>query len=391
MQVHDLTLMLSLFIASITGAIVLSAVTKMSQTIEGARFWAIALGILSIAYLSQLTLQSAPRQLTVAIFNTCLVFGHALWLIGAWHFVHTPPSTKKIFILIAPVLVMSLFFTFVLPDRPMRLLLIGIWLLLVRAHYGWVLWQHAKHDKNEYIAVKITIVVVLLELILTFFYTLYGAFGALPSIGEQFSWVGGYTWLVALIGIVAGIPLLMLLSAGRFVRKLEYAAHHDELTDLLNRRGLSRYLDNIMPLSQRKCHSLSVIMIDVDHFKKINDHFGHQTGDIILTHIGNKLKSTMRASDLVVRWGGEEFCIVLFDTTPAHTLQLSEKIRGNFEKSIEQIKPEIGEVTLSAGIAYTDSVSQQAFEATQIHADKALYQAKNNGRNRSEVYHIEDS
>nr|WP_275447040.1 GGDEF domain-containing protein [Pseudoalteromonas sp. Of7M-16] len=183
----------------------------------------------------------------------------------------------------------------------------------------------------------------------------------------------------------------MLLSAGRFVRKLEYAAHHDELTDLLNRRGLSRYLDNIMPLSQRKCHSLSVIMIDVDHFKKINDHFGHQTGDIILTHIGNKLKSTMRASDLVVRWGGEEFCIVLFDTTPAHTLQLSEKIRGNFEKSIEQIKPEIGEVTLSAGIAYTDSVSQQAFEATQIHADKALYQAKNNGRNRSEVYHIEDS
>ncbi|AOT08586.1 GGDEF domain-containing protein [Pseudoalteromonas luteoviolacea] len=390
MQVHDLTLMLSLFFASITGAIVLSAITRMSQTIEGTRYWAIALGILSIAYLSQLSMQGMPRYVMVITFNTCLILGHAFWLIGAWHFVHKPPSKQKIFLLIVPILALSLVFTLLIPDRSLRLLGIGVWLLLVRANYAWVLWQHAKHDRNEYIAVTITVSVVLLELILSFFYTLYGAFGALPSIGERFSWVGGYTWVVALIGIVAGVPLLMLLSVGRFVRKLEYAAHHDELTDLLNRRGLSKCLDSIMPLSQRKCRSLSVIMLDVDHFKYINDEFGHKTGDQILAHVGKKLKSSVRASDLVTRWGGEEFCIVLFDTSPAHAMQLAEKVRAAFSESLEQLNPTLNNVTLSAGIANTETVSKAAFEATQLQADKALYQAKNNGRDRSEMYLIED-
>ncbi|KZN45319.1 GGDEF domain-containing protein [Pseudoalteromonas luteoviolacea] len=391
MQVHDLTLMLSLFIASMTGAIVLSAITRMSQTIEGARYWAIALGILSVAYLSQLTLQGIPRNIMVVTFNTCLIIGHALWLIGAWHFVHSPPSKQKVLLLIAPVLVLSVVFTLIIPERSIRLLVIGVWLLYVRANYAWVLWQHAKQDKNEYIAVKITVSVVLLELILSFLYTLYGAFGALPSIGEQFSWVGGYTWVVALIGIVAGIPLLMLLSAGRFVRKLEYAAHHDELTALLNRRGLTKCLDNIMPLSQRKCHSLTVIMLDVDHFKRINDTFGHQTGDQILAHVGKQLHASVRASDLVTRWGGEEFCIVLFDSNPAHALQLAEKIRRAFTHSLAQVNTQVGEVTLSAGIASTETVSKAAFEATQLQADNALYQAKHNGRNRSELHLIEDA
>ncbi|KZN32363.1 hypothetical protein N475_22035 [Pseudoalteromonas luteoviolacea DSM 6061] len=392
MQVHDLTLMLSLFIASLTGSIVLMSMARMSQKVEGARYWAAALAVLSVAYLSQLSMQNVPRALLVTTFNTCLILGHSLWLIGAWHFVYIKPSTRRIAFLIVPVLALSILFTLVMPDREWRLAVIGIWLICVRSHYGWVLWQHAKHDKNEYLATQITIAVVILEITLSALYTLYGAFGSLPNIGSNFSWVGGYTWLVALIGIVAGTPLLMLLSAGRFVRKLEYSAHHDELTDLLNRHGLSKSLESILPLSKRKCDSFAVIMLDVDHFKHVNDTYGHTMGDAILAELGSTLKSQVRSSDLVVRWGGEEFCILLFDITPTHTLQLSEKIREAFSHKAQQLSPEFitNPITVSAGLAFSSTVSRKHIESTQALADRALYIAKKNGRNRSEMYSDED-
>ncbi|MCF2858104.1 GGDEF domain-containing protein [Pseudoalteromonas sp. SMS1] len=392
MQVHDLTIMLSLFIASLTGSIVLMSMARMSQKVEGARYWAVALAVLSLAYLSQFSMQSFPRAILVTMFNTCLIIGHSLWLIGAWHFVYTKPSHRRIAVLIVPVLTLSFLFTVIIPDREWRLAVIGIWLICVRAHYGWVLWQHAKHDKNEYLATQITVAVVILEITLSALYTLYGAFGSLPNIGSNFSWVGGYTWLVALIGIVAGTPLLMLLSAGRFVRKLEYSAHHDELTDLLNRHGLSKNLENILPLTKRKCDSFAVIMLDVDHFKYVNDTYGHTMGDAILAALGSTLKSQVRSSDLVVRWGGEEFCIILFDITPTHTLQLSEKIREAFSHNAQHLSPEFitNPVTVSAGLAFSSTVSRKHIESTQALADRALYLAKKNGRNRSELYSDEE-
>ncbi|KZN52388.1 sensor domain-containing diguanylate cyclase [Pseudoalteromonas luteoviolacea] len=393
MQVHDLTLMLSLFIASLTGSLVLISMARMSQKVEGARYWAAALGVLSLAYLSQISMQSAPRPLLVTTFNSCLILGHSLWLIGAWYFVYIKPSLIRIAILIVPVFILSLIFTVILPDRECRLAVIGVWLICVRGHYGWVLWQHAKHDKNEYLATQITVVVVLLEIALSMLYTLYGTFGSLPNIGSTFSWVGGYTWLVALIGIVAGTPLLMLLSAGRFVRKLEYSAHHDELTDILNRHGLSKCLENMMPLSKRKCDSLAVIMLDVDHFKHVNDTYGHTMGDAILAELGATLKTQVRSSDLVVRWGGEEFCILLFDITPTHSLQLSEKIRDAFSKNVLRLSHQFitNPITLSAGLAFSDTISRKHIESTQALADRALYVAKKNGRNRSELYSNEEA
>nr|WP_247684805.1 GGDEF domain-containing protein [Pseudoalteromonas luteoviolacea] len=184
----------------------------------------------------------------------------------------------------------------------------------------------------------------------------------------------------------------MLLSAGRFVRKLEYSAHHDELTDILNRHGLSKRLESIMPLSKRKCDSLAVIMLDVDHFKHVNDTYGHSMGDAILAELGATLKAQVRSSDLVVRWGGEEFCILLFDITPTHTLQLSEKIRSTFSNNVLGLSPNFitNPITLSAGIAFSDTVSSKHIESTQALADRALYDAKKNGRNRSELYSNEE-
>ncbi|MCG7561034.1 MULTISPECIES: GGDEF domain-containing protein [Pseudoalteromonas] len=381
MQVHDLTLMLSLWIASLTGATLLFVISKMTQTITGTRVWSLAMLLLSFAYLSQLSMQSLDVQWRVLTFNTFLILGHSAWLIGTWQFVERTPSKQKIAWLILPVLLISWLTATVFPERELRITLIGIWLIAVRCHYAWVLYKHARQDRNEFLAARIAIGIVCLEVFFSIMYTLQGALGNLPQIGEAFNWVAGYTWVAALLGILAGAPILLLLSAGRFVKALEFAANHDLLTGLLNRRGLARQLNELLPLSKRKCDSLTVMMIDLDHFKRVNDLYGHQSGDRAIVCIADVLKTHFRSADLLARWGGEEFCLVLFDMQPDMAATCANKLQNAFAQQSLQLGLGDTPLTISIGIACSREISLPGFETTQNQADKALYDAKHAGRN----------
>ncbi|WP_046005139.1 GGDEF domain-containing protein [Pseudoalteromonas rubra] len=381
MQVHDLTLMLSLWIASLAGATVLFVISKMTQTIEGTRLWSLAMLLLSFAYLAQLTMQNLDVQWRVLTFNTFLILGHSAWLIGTWQFVKRTPSKQKIAWLVLPILLISWLTATLVPDRELRITLIGVWLIAVRCHYAWVLYRHARQDKNEFLAARITVGVVLLEVSFSVLYTLQGALGNLPQIGEAFNWVAGYTWVAALLGILAGAPILLLLSAGRFVKELEFAANHDLLTGLLNRRGLARQLNELLPLSKRKCDSLTVMMIDLDLFKRVNDLYGHHNGDRAIVCLAEVLKNHFRSADLQARWGGEEFCLVLFDMQPDMAVASANKLQASFAKQSLQLGLQDTPLTISIGIACTREISQQGFESTQNQADSALYDAKHAGRN----------
>ncbi|MCO7190835.1 MULTISPECIES: GGDEF domain-containing protein [unclassified Pseudoalteromonas] len=381
MQVHDLTLMLSLWIASLAGATVLFVISKMTQTISGTRLWSMAMLLLSCAYLSQLSMQNLDVQWRVLTFNSFLILGHSAWLIGTWQFVQRTPSTQKIVALILPVLLASWLTATVYPERELRITIIGIWLIAVRCHYAWVLYKHARQDKNEFLAAQITAGVVLLEVSFSVLYTLQGALGNLPQIGEAFNWVAGYTWVAALLGILAGAPVLLLLSAGRFVKQLEFAANHDLLTGLLNRRGLAKQLNELLPLSKRKCDSLTIMMIDLDHFKRVNDRYGHQSGDRAISCIAEVLKKQFRSADLLARWGGEEFCLVLFDMQPDMAVVCANKLQNAFAQQSLTLRLGDTPLTISVGIACSREISQQGFESTQHLADGALYDAKHAGRN----------
>lgn len=159
----------------------------------------------------------------------------------------------------------------------------------------------------------------------------------------------------------------------------------DDLTRLLRRGAFMKKLLNLLDSSRADGVEVHLMMIDVDHFKRVNDGFGHQTGDVVLERVSELVRKYIRSSDLAGRYGGEEI-IVAVQATEAEALEVAERIRSSVEKSRmvsqspEQAEAEFN-VTLSVGIA---STHEFGFEADILigQADNALYRAKGTGRNQ---------
>ena len=165
-------------------------------------------------------------------------------------------------------------------------------------------------------------------------------------------------------------------------KKLKKLAITDELTGLFNRRELGIRLPSLLLQSQRRQSCLTVIMLDIDHFKSINDQFGHNHGDDVLKQLGMLLTSCLRDGDLAARYGGEEFVLALPDTDVEAAKHLAKRTHELFKK----ISNLAGSVTASIGICSVDW--QESISVADIlkRADNAMYQAKNSGRNRTCVY-----
>lgn len=158
-------------------------------------------------------------------------------------------------------------------------------------------------------------------------------------------------------------------------------ATHDQLTGLYNRHYLSEALSQKVSEAKRHSKKLSVIIIDIDHFKKVNDTFGHLTGDMVLKAVSNIIDESARKEDVAARFGGEEFILVLDNCTAQDGLAKAESLRSN----IEALNPENINVTASFGVAKLEDDTQR-YEDLLKNADTALYIAKEEGRNRVVLY-----
>ncbi len=162
-------------------------------------------------------------------------------------------------------------------------------------------------------------------------------------------------------------------------REQEHLAHqalHDPLTDLPNRRALDERLASELERVHRTGGALSLVVIDVDRFKEVNDRFGHGVGDRVLAELGRRLLGTVRTIDLAARAGGEEFVLLLVDTDFARALVTAERVRH----AIGALPVAGLPVTISAGVAC--AAYQEAGDSLMRRADAALYRAKNDGRDR---------
>lgn len=161
------------------------------------------------------------------------------------------------------------------------------------------------------------------------------------------------------------------------VKALQYLASTDPLTGLANRRGGEKHIANEISRAKRERRPLSCVLLDLDRFKHVNDTYGHQAGDQVLHEVGTLLRRTVRAYDILVRWGGEEFLVVLPGVDLQAAYQLAERIRV----AVEAMETHsVGRVTISAGVAKFEA--DYDFAATLKTADQRLYQAKAAGRNR---------
>lgn len=172
---------------------------------------------------------------------------------------------------------------------------------------------------------------------------------------------------------------LELLSISN--KKLEVLSTIDELTNLYNRRYMDKKMLETIEYSERYGVKFSLVILDIDDFKKINDNFGHDIGDQVLKEVASILLSNIRKTDFVGRWGGEEFIIIYSNTTAENALKMSEKIRIALKENIFSVNEE---VTVSIGISEYD----HGWEHRSLFkkADDALYKAKNSGKNCSVIH-----
>lgn len=164
-------------------------------------------------------------------------------------------------------------------------------------------------------------------------------------------------------------------------KEVKLRADHDALTRVYNRHTFDDRLVYELKRRQRYGHELSLLMVDLDHFKDVNDTYGHKAGDMVLREMGNILRKALRSTDLAARYGGEEFVVLLPHTSDADAHMLAERIRSRVEDTIFAFEDRKFSITASIGVASVEPGCLTREEDLLLKADKALYDAKNNGRN----------
>ena len=196
--------------------------------------------------------------------------------------------------------------------------------------------------------------------------------------------------LVAPVVLVAYITTMLRADIRYAVAKIKRISDTDELTGVYNMRAFSSILRRVFQQSVRHAHPLSIVMIDSDNLKAVNDTHGHETGNRLLQHLIRKVGEQLRRSDTIARYGGDEFIILLPETHREGAFETAERIRKSIESSQFDVRGKHLSVTVSLGLAsYPEDGSN--IDIVVDKADKALYRAKHRGRNQATAYKPDDS
>ncbi len=199
------------------------------------------------------------------------------------------------------------------------------------------------------------------------------------------------------IAFAASVPLVVTVPiswvmAGQMLRmyhiekEMRSIASYDSLTGLLSRYAFFESAVNYVSLANRERTDFSLMIIDLDHFKSINDRYGHPAGDAVLRLFADVVNSVVRRSDITGRLGGEEFAILLPGTRANEALEFSERLHDAIGKAVLKYQNSIIRYSVSIGLASSSPARSDNIDELLTHADLALYQAKREGRNRSVVF-----
>ena len=175
--------------------------------------------------------------------------------------------------------------------------------------------------------------------------------------------------------------LLTLHTSQRLQEEIHAQARHDTLTDAYNRRAFAEFADKEWSRSVRHGYPLSILSVDIDHFKEFNDQHGHQTGDDALVQVSKSAQSALRSNDIWCRYGGEEFIALLPNTTKDQAMAVAERLRQSVESTTILSPSDSLSISVSIGVAERSSNHSSLSEVLAI-SDAALYKAKAAGRNR---------
>ncbi len=380
MQLHTPTLLLVNLVVTAALGVSMGVVVRRASR-DGMVWWAWAMASQTLAFLLLGLRGQVSDGLSIVLANTLMVATFALFSEGLCEFQQRRPRRWLIW---GPVILLLLAQTLLFDEQHVRTLLSNA----VMVFQAWVLLQLILSGRRErpgrgqyFVAAGFVLIVLALLLRLT---AQIAGLVDMRQVTES-NPAHALSLLMATLSIVIVAMGLVLMSKERADALNRNLALQDELTGLHNRRSIQRLLDQQLAMLARGRRSLAVLLIDVDHFKRINDTHGHLSGDLALREIGACLLGRLRGQDLVGRWGGEEFIALLPDTGVGGARTLAEQLRRAVEQL--QLTSLVGKQmpqTVSIGLYTRVPADDATREDVIAEADRALYQAKQNGRNRVE-------
>ncbi len=369
----DTLLLVQVCVTLLTTALLVASACYTGSPPE-LRWWALGNLVVSIG-LAMTNLDGLPVILNMVVGYGVIAFGLGLVLRGLRVHCSDTLSWRTVAIITVLALLVSAFFSLIVPSLRARLCFSGFYFALlnwlcavtIARHGGW---------RGVIISV-IGFTVLGLALFMRGVHMLFhGDPADVPS-----SLVMGTSMLVIPLAQVCVAFGLILMVMWRYAERLRRLSTLDALTGALNRAGLEIHGKRVALRAQRGRRSLAVIMIDVDFFKTINDTYGHPVGDEVLRHLAGILKLELRPYDLLARFGGEEFVLVLDGSDLAAAAKVAERLRARIELELVEIDALSVRYTASVGVVSSD---QHGYDLIALISagDAAMYEAKRTGRNR---------
>ena len=341
--------------------------SSLMHWLKGCLFFSAAVGLLM--YREQI-----PPIWSAVVANVLLFAGNAFFSRAVAEFYGRPVQRRWYTLIVTIGAVSSLWFGFLSPHASaemffLTLCLVAINALSLRAISNEGFSGLSRNSKAMAFALAAVILFLALRFLAETLLT--------PEIVAAPLIFAGYLAILPVIGSF----IMLLLCAEYAQSQLLHAAHIDHLTKVLNRRALEDIGERALAAARRHEHELSLLILDIDYFKQINDEFGHTVGDEALKTTVARISFQIRKEDQLARIGGEEFVVLLPHTPEREALEIAERIRSGFESAPLLLSPGPREVTVSIGLS-TLHMRDEAFSCMLNRADKALYQAKEAGRNR---------
>ena len=346
------------------------------RSIRGLGLWSAAHGWVFLS-----TLLFAGRGVlhdfvTIVLANLAILTGVIFYHAGLTCFFGRRPAWARWIVLLLVLTPFLYWYAMIEPSYNARLILVCLLWAGIFLSMAWLIWRQAPRAFPS----RFTVVILLLHagvLLLRFFsaWMPLEEEGLLTPTRVQSLYVGSNALMLLALGMG-----LILLAGDRLRAEFEHIASHDPLTQVLTRRVFMDACTQELARCRRHGRSMALLLLDIDHFKAINDTHGHQTGDQVLVDFSRRIAGLLRRPDLLARFGGEEFVLLLPETSQEEAVAVAERILARVAEPAEGLPP----ITVSIGVA-TNRPDEAEIDALLARADRALYKAKDEGRNRVEV------
>lgn len=372
--------------------LVFSAWRQNRDRYDGIGYWVLDTAFFTVGQILLVLRGTIPDFLSIVVSNMLTVTSVLFVQTGLTRFVGRKPASTRNYFLLTALFFTYIHFTFRSPSLSLRTVALTVTLFLLLLQSAVLLLRLPRGEMKRASRGPTAVLILFLLLLAVRLFSL-----VLHPLGENlfqkdnpvnplFILLLHFLAMALIFSFILMINKRLSLELARYVGEkeklvdeLERLATTDKLTGIYNRAKLDSFIDSEQNRLLRYHHHFSVILIDIDNFKQVNDTLGHLAGDHILQELARLLKRNIRETDILGRWGGEEFLIICPETTANNTCAVARKLR-NLVAQHEFTT--VGEMTISLGVASTSNYDGK--ENIIRRADSALYQAKGLGRNRVE-------